>query len=88
ITSSELNSYGFSGRRCTAGSHQFVVSVESETWLNMVTMHHNFALLFVYKLATPLIPHGFNPKRIIILTIALFLPCSVMCLYGSHFWFQ
>ncbi|XP_003379678.1 DNA-repair protein [Trichinella spiralis] len=70
ITSSELNSYRFSGRRCAAGSHQFVVSVESETFL-----------------ATP-IPHDFNPNRIIILTIALFLPCSVMCLYGSHFWFQ
>ncbi|KRZ50216.1 hypothetical protein T02_9637, partial [Trichinella nativa] len=41
------------------------------------------------KLATPSIPHDFNPTRIIILTIMLLCFYRFQCCASdSHFWFQ
>ncbi|KRY51801.1 hypothetical protein T03_5699 [Trichinella britovi] len=40
-----------------------------------------------FRSSTPSVNNWIAPPSAPFLTIALFLPCSLMFLYGSHFWF-
>ncbi|KRX81355.1 hypothetical protein T06_16527 [Trichinella sp. T6] len=69
--------------------HFGIINCKFEYYMNLFISMMMKHLDYDSKLATPSIPHDFNPTRIIILTIMLLCFYRLQsCASDSHFWFQ